>query len=791
MTASPQSSTPFIGTPLLRVEDRAFLTGSGQFTADLTAPGQLHATIVRAPHAHADILSIDTADAEAVAGVQAIYTAADLKAAGIIAMPTSADVPLPGGDTVQPIVDAPQYPLADGRVRYVGEAVAFVVADSEAAAIEAAERVDVDYAPLPAVANPEEALAAGAPVVAPAADSNRSFVWAAGNADATARAFDDAAHIVQADLAFPRSTIAFMEPRGAVAEFSDGRYTLQAGCQSGHVIKGLLAGCLQADPSQIHVIVPDTGGGFGARNVMYPEFIVALFAARTLNRPVRWIATRSEAFLTDTQARSQNLTARMALDADGRITAIDLSTIHWHGAYWMNRGAHILVGWMAPMVCGPYRIPTHRFTLTGVFTNTAPIAAYRGVARAEAILALERLMDLAARQVGLDKVELRRRNLIARDAMPWTSATGVTYQDNDFFGNLNAGLAAFDWEGYEARASRSAANGRRRGRAVTTYVENAGGALMEFADISIEAGERTGDELGGRVVALVGSQDFGMGHATMYSQIMADVLGVRPDQVDVTDGDTDRIKEGYGAHGSRTARIGGGAVFNGARSIIEAGKPLAADLLEAAEADLTYDSGAYRVAGTDRKVSLFAVAAAAQDRGAPLHIEERFEVPGMSYPSGCHLCEVEVDPETGKVSLDRYLIISDPGTVINPMLASGQLHGGIAMGVGQALMENTVYEPESGQLLSGSLMDFCLPRADDLPMVDVAFRPVEGDDNPLGVKGIAEGPTAASPPTVINAVLDALASDGVTMLDMPLTPMAVWQGLNDALTRQPGARAGG
>lgn len=777
-SGSTHPATPgtaaLVGAPVPRVEDRRFLRGEGAFTADLFLPGQLYAVVVRSPHAHADIQSIDATAACAVDGVRAVFTATDLKAAGIAAMPTGAADPLPGGETVRSIVDAPQYPLADDRVRFVGEAVAFVVADTEAAAIEAAELVDVDYDPLPAVANSADALGDDAPLIGRAADSNRSFVWADGDREATAHAFDRAAHVVEADIAFPRSTIAFMEPRGALAEFSDGRYTLRAGCQSGHVIRTLLAGCLQVEATDIRVIVPDTGGGFGARNVLYPEFVVALFAAKSLGKPVRWVATRSEAFLSDTQARSQNLTARMALDADGHITAIDLSAIHWHGAYLANRGPQIIVGWMSPMICGPYRIPAHRFTLTGVFTNTAPIAAYRGVARAEAILALERLMDLAARQTGIDRVALRRRNLVPRSAMPWTSATGVTYQDNDFLGNLDAGLEAFGWADFEARVAASAGKGLRRGRAVTTYVENAGGALAEFADIGVDAD--TGQD--GRIVALVGSQDFGMGHATMYSQIIADVLGVRPDQVIVIDGDTDRIKEGFGAHGSRTARIGGGAIYHGAHALIDAGLALAAELLEAAEADIAFEQGQYRVAGTDRAISLFAVAAAGKAQGTDLRIEERFEVPGMSYPSGCHLAEVEVDPETGRVLLDRYLVVSDPGTVINPLTASGQLHGGVAMGAGQALMENTVYDAGSGQLLSGSLMDFCLPRADDLPMVDVRFRPVEGDDNPLGVKGIAEGPTAASPPTVINAVLDALAADGVQTIDMPLTPMAVWRALN-------------
>ncbi len=765
-----------------RVEDRAFLTGAGRFTADLSLPGQAHAAVVRSPHAHAVLGGIDPGGALALPGVLAVYTAADLRAAGVRALPTGAHEPLPAGEVPRPIVDAPQYPLAEGRVRFAGEAVAFVVAETEAAAVEAAELVAVDYDPLPALGTAEDALAADAAAIWDEAPDNRSVVWAAGDAAATEAAFAEAHRIVAQDIAFARSTAAFMEPRGALADYTDGRFTFYAGCQSGHVLRAIIADCLGIDRADLRVIVPDTGGGFGARNLVYPEFVAALFAARALGRPVRWIAGRSEAFLTDTQSRSQNLHARMALDADGRIAAIDVKADWWHGAYWVNRAPHIIVTWMAPMICGPYRIPVHRFEIGGVFTNTAPIAAYRGIARAEATLVLERLIDRAARETGIDRVELRRRNLIPLADMPWESPAGARYQRNDFFGSLDAGLAAIDWDGFAARRAASAARGLRRGRAVTTYIENAGGALVEYADLRVEAeGPGDGPE-DGRVRALVGSQDCGMGHATVFGQILAGLLGVAPDRIVVEDGDTDRIPQGGGSHGSRTMRIGGGAVHNGALSLIEAGKPLAADLLEAAAADIGFDAGAYRVRGTDRAVSLFAVAAEADRRGAPLRIEERFEVPGMSYPSGCHLCEVEVDPETGRVRIDRYVVVSDPGRVINPLLAAGQLHGGIAMGVGHALTENTVYEAGTGQLLSGSFMDFCLPRADDMPPVDTVFNPVEGDDNPLGVKGIGEGPTTASPPTAINAVLDALAEDGVTTLDMPLTPHAVWRALEGART---------
>jgi carbon-monoxide dehydrogenase large subunit len=760
---------PYVGQPRPRVEDPAFLRGEAKFTADIVRPGEAAAAVVRSPYAHAEIRSIRTAAALDVPGVLTVYTATDLRAVGVGDLPSnSVSSPLPPGNSDAPVAEAPQYPLAEGRVRFVGEPVAFVVAETAAAARDGAERVDVDYAPLDAVTTADDAMAPGAPQLWPDLPDNRSFIWDQGDVAATEAAFAEAAHVVELDLDFPRETIAFAEPRGVIAEFANGRFTLHIGCQSGHALKPLLASIVGVDAQAVRVIVPETGGGFGARNVAYPEYVLAMVAARALDRPVKWIAERSEAFLTDTQARSQALTARMALDGEGMVTAVDVHARWWHGGYLVNRSPLIIVQWMSPMICGPYRIPAHHFTLEGIFTNTAPIAAFRGIARAEATLCLERLMDRAARRAGIDRVELRRRNLIPRAEMPWTAPTGAVYQEQDFAGSLNAGLQAIDWAGFSGRRTESESRGLRRGRAVTTYIENAGGALTEFADIAV-AGN-------GRVTALVGSQDFGMGHATVFGQVMADVLGVDPDVFDVIDGDTDLVKEGYGAHGSRVMRIGGGAVHNGALKVIDQGREIAGDLLEAAVDDLDYADGAYRVTGTDRTVTLFAVAAEAETRGAPLRVEERFEVPGMSYPSGCHLCEVEVDPETGRIRLDRYVVVSDPGRVVNPLLAMGQLHGGIAMGVGQALLEATVYDAD-GQLLSGSMMDYCLPRADDMAGITALFNPVDGDDNPLGVKGIGEGPTTASPPTVINAVLDALSEDGVVHLDMPLTPEKVWRAI--------------
>jgi len=770
--------TTYVGKPLPRLEDARFLRGEAKFTDDLSIDRQAFALVHRSPHAHATIRSIETDTARAVPGVLAVLTAADLRAGGMGEIPSlTNEVPLPPSNTDSgAFADGSQYPLAEDRVRYVGEPIALVVAEARDAARDASELIEVDYDPLPAVTTLDDALADDAPQIWDDRPGNRSLAWDTGDAAATEAAFSKAAHTVELTVEYPREVIAFMEPRSALASFDTdtGRFTLRVGCQSGHAMKTLIARVVGVAEDDVHVIVPETGGGFGARNVVYPEFPLVMFAARLLGRPVAWTADRSEAFLADSQARSQRLTGALALDGEGNFTAIRMQAQWWHGGYLMPRSVAVIVAWMAPMVCGPYRLPTHHFALEGIFTNTAPLAAYRGIARAEITYLLERMVDAAARQTGIDRVELRRRNLIERKDMPWHSPTGAVYQPADFKHSLEIGLETFDTASFSERRKVSEANGLLRGLGITTYIENAGGALADYAEVEVCADEAQG------VVVHVGTQDFGMGHETVYAQVIADVLGVTPETVHVIDGDTDRIPTGFGAHGSRSMRIGGGVVHQASQVVVEAGRPIAGELLEAAATDIEFQNGEYVISGTDRAVGLFAVAAEAARRGEPLVAREMFEVPGASYPNGAHLCEVEVDPETGAVSLDRYAIVSDPGRVINPLLAAGQLHGGLAQGIGQAALERVAYDPESGQLLSGSFMDFAMPRADDMPDVTVAFNPVEGDDNPLGVKGIGEGPTTASPPTVVNAVLDALAPRGVTHIDMPVTPETVWRALTDA-----------
>jgi carbon-monoxide dehydrogenase large subunit len=774
--------TAYVGQPLPRLEDRRFLTGAAHYTADLDLPGQAYAVVLRSPHAHAVIEAIDVGPARRVAGVLAVYTSADLEAAGIKAIPSLTRTPpfqLLNADGSL-MADASQYPLAQDRVRYVGEPVALVVAQSQAAAQDAAERIEVDYRPLPAVIGAEAALAQDAPLLWPELSSNRSFHWQAGDRAATAARLQEAAHVVELEVDYPRQIVAFMEPRAALASYDlqSARYTLQVGAQSAHQLRTMLAKTLDVGEQAIRVIVPDVGGGFGARNILYPEFVLALFAAREIGRPVKWVALRSESFTADSQARSQRLRATLGLDADGRFLALDVAALWRHGGYLTGRSVFVIVSWMAPMVCGPYRIPLHHFTLEGVFTNTTPIAAYRGIARAELAYLLERLVDAAARQTRIDRIELRRRNLISPSEMPWRSPTGAVYPPARFERNLDIGLEAIDWAGFPDRRAASEQRGRLRGIGVAVYVENAGGVASEAAKTSEFAKVQVNGA--GDVVLHVGTQDFGMGHATVFAQVTADALGIEPSMVRMVDGDTDLIESGFGAYGSRCARLGGGAVTQSARAVLEQGRELAAELLEAATADVEFADGHYVISGTDRRIGLFEVARAAETRGQPLVAAETFQATGPTYPSGCQLCEVEVDPLTGKVEILRYVMVADPGRVLNPLIVTGQLHGGIAQGIGQALLERVAYDPASGQLLSGSFMDFALPRADDLPPFTTAFNPVAAEDNPLGVKGIGEGPTTGSPPAVVNAVLDALSARGVTALDMPLTPERVWRALATA-----------
>lgn len=768
--------TDYIGQPMPRFEDHRFLTGRGSYSDDLSEPGQAYAVMVRSPHAHAVVEGIDLEDALSAPGVLAAYTAADLNAAGIEAIPSFTRTPpfqvLNADGSEMPV--ASQYPLATDRVRYVGEPVAMVVAETPELARDAAEQVRIDYLALDAVVDIDTARADEAAQLWPDAPGNQSSHWETGDGDAVEQALSAATHTVNLTVEYPRVIIAFMEPRACIASHDpeSGRFLLRAGCQSAHRLRDVLAMIMGVDSDLIRVVVPDVGGGFGARSNVYPEFVCVLHAARDLGRPVAWTSDRSEAFLADTQARSQRVHATLGLDSDGTLTGLRVSSDWWHGAYVSPRSIFVLANWMGPLIGGNYRVPACHFACRGVFTNTAPIAAYRGVSRTEAIYVMERMMDAAARQTGIDRIELRRRNMIALDEMPMTTSTGLAFGKADFHGNLDRALEAIDHAGFSDRQARSEAGGMLRGIGVTPFVLGAGGVPDEFAEVHLHGT--------GAISVLVGTQDFGMGHETAFSQVVADTFGVEPQTVTLIQGDTDLIAAGAGGQGSRCMRIGGGAILLASDAVLKRALDLAGDLLEAAPSDIGFEAPDFVVTGTDRRIGWSEVAAHAETEGTSLTASETFVTTAPSFPNGCHACEVEIDPETGRLAIDRFVSVIDPGEVVNPLIVHGQVHGAVAQAIGEAVVEKVVYDRDSGQLSSGSLMDYALPRADDVPEFTTVFNPLPGDDNPLGVKGVGEAGTVGSQATIVNAALDALSRRGVQTIDMPLTPETIWRALNEA-----------
>ncbi len=773
-----KAETTHIGRSLPRFEDEMFITGKGRYTDDIVRRGQVHAVMVRSPHAHAEIVSFDTTAAEQSAGVLAVYTSADLEAAGICAVSSFTRTPpyqMFNADGSE-MPEASQYPLAKDRVRYVGEPVAMVVASTVAAAREAAELVEIEYRELPAVATIESARSATSPAIWKGLSKNRSCFWETGDADATNALFRTAVHVVRTTVAYPRCIVAFMEPRAAVAEFdeTDGRYVIEAGCQSAHAMRTNLALALNVSAERIRVIVPDTGGGFGARNIVYPEFVCAMFAARALGRPVKWTAERAESFVSDAQARSQRVTAELALDANGAFLAVRYRVNWSHGGYLAPRSVFVLLSAMPPMVCGPYRIMAQHFALEGFFTTTTPIAAYRGVGRTEAGYVLERLIDAAARQTGIDATALRRRNLISPDDMPFASAAGLTYERALFEHNFDAALEAVNASGFERRRAEAAKNGQWRGLSVSPYIITSGGVPDEFSNVEMERD--------GSVVIHAGTQDFGMGHKTAFAQVAADLLGVDPAKVHLVFGDTDRVAHGQGGHGSRCMRIGGSSIVKACDAVVEQAGELAAEALEVAHRDLAFDAGNFTVQGTDRTITIADVARMASDSGRALSASETFVIDGPGFPNGAHAVEVEVDPETGVVCLINVVSAIDPGRIINPLIVKGQMHGAIAQGIGEAMLERVVHDGETAQLLSGSFLDYALPRADDVPSITTCLEPQTSAANPIGVKGAGEMGSMVIQAVVVNAVLDAIAHVGVTELDMPVTPQRVWQAIRSAAT---------
>jgi carbon-monoxide dehydrogenase large subunit len=769
-----------VGQPVRRKEDRRFIAGAGRYLDDIAIPGQAYAYILRSPHGHAALKAIDASAAKAAPGVIAVLTGADAEADGVAAVPCLA--PVAGKPGAPPQNFPRRTVLATDRVRYVGDAVAVVIAETPAAAKDAAERIVVDYDILPAVTDLAAAAKPGAVQLWPEAPGNVNFTWEDGDAAKTAAAFAKAARIVEIDVVNNRVVPNSMEPRGAIGVFdaSDGAYTLYVSSQGAHLLKEILCSAIlpKVDPAKVRVVTPDVGGGFGMKIFLYPEYVVLLWASRRTGRPVRWIAERSEGFLADTHGRDNLTHAELALDDEGRFLAIRVSTLANMGAYLSNFGPFIPTEAGKGMQVGVYAFPAAHVLVKGIFTNTAPVDAYRGAGRPEAAYMLERLVDKAGRLTGLGAAEIRRRNFIPAAAMPYKTALGHIYDSGDFRRNMEDAMAAADWAGFAARKAAAARQGKLRGLGMSYYIEVCGGAPGVPASVRFEPDDT--------VSLIVGTQSNGQGHETAYSQILAERLGVPFEKITVRQGDTALAKAGSFTGGSRSVPVGGAAAQMAADAAIEKGKAVAADLLETDAADIEFRDGRYVVAGTDRAVDIFAVARAAREgRGLPpagpreLAGEAEYLPEVATFPNGCHICEIEIERDTGLMAPVRYTVVDDFGQVINPLLLSGQVHGGVVQGIGQALFERTVYD-EAGQLLTGSFMDYAMPRAGDVPPIDFRWNIVPCRTNRLGIKGCGEAGAIGAPPAVMNAILDALADFGITEIEMPATPERVWQALSRA-----------
>ncbi len=765
-----------IGQPVTRKEDPRFLTGRGRYVADIDLVRQAQAVFVLSPHAHARIRSIDKAAAEAMPGVYAVLTGADWVEEGLGTLDPEAmpeDMGGPKGHRTK------RLPLAQDRVRYVGERIAVVIAASEALARDAAEGIAVDYQILPAAVTVEDALRAEAPLVHDGAPGNISFTMRLGNPEAVEPAFARAHHITRLSLANNRLTAVTMEPRGCIAEYDEGtgRYTLYSSTQNVHGVRQTLAHhILHVPESRIRVVARDVGGGFGMKGNVYPEEAILVWAARRVGRPVKWIPTRSEALLGDYAGRDQKVAAELALDADGRFLALRWTGSHNTGAYIEGAGA-IPIIFSLKLASTVYDIAAVSVTSSLVFTNTAPTVPYRGAGRPEAVYIMERLVDQAAREMRLDPADLRRRNLIRPDAYPFATRTGWVYDSGNYAAALAKCQILADWDGYAARYAESQAAGKLRGRGVTYYVDNTG-VFNERMEVRFDPS--------GELTILAGTLSHGQGHETTYAQMVADWLGVPEDKIHLKQADTDEVAIGRGTYASRSMMIGGSALRAAADEVIERGKRFAAHFMEADAADIAFADGAFTIAGTDRSMPIGQVAQMSfipvglpSALGVGLQGAGAFNSDLPSFPNGCHICEVEIDPETGAVELDRYTVVDDCGTVINPLLARGQIRGGVAQGAGQALLEDVVYDPANGQLLTGSLLDYGIPRADMLSAISIDFSPVASPTNPLGAKGVGEGGTVASTPTVMNGILDALAPLGVGDVAMPATPQRIWRSIRD------------
>jgi carbon-monoxide dehydrogenase large subunit len=772
-----------IGQSVKRFEDARLLRGQGRFQDDVNLPGQVHAVVVRSPHAHARIVSIDAAAARQAPGVVAVYTGADVAKDGLGTMRMTLRRKRPDGS---PMFARPHRGLTADRVRFVGDPVAMVIAETIAQARDAAELVRIEYDPLPSVTATHEATAPGRPAVWDECPDNVSNVFEAGDAAATDAAFARAARVVRRRYVISRVYAQFMEPRGALGVWDPGeeRYTLYADVQYPHRVRTALAtNIFQVPEHQIRVVSGDVGGGFGTKGWQYPEHRLVLWAARKLRRPVKWTCPRHEALLADEHARDNVTEAELALDAQGRLLALRARTLANVGAY-VSSDRNLLATFAnVGTLVGVYGFQAAHVQVTSVMTNTSGTAPYRGAGRPEATYVVERLIDDAARELGIDRVELRRKNLIPPSAMPYRTPLGLTYDCGEFGKSMDAAVTLADVAGFPARRAAARARGKLRGLGIVNAIEKAASPGAEFAEIRFHPS--------GAATVLMGSKNQGQGHETTFKQILHERLGLDLKDVRYIDGDTERVAFGIGTNGSRSTVIGGTALWMAADKVITKSRKIAARLLEAAEGDLAFADGAFTVVGTDKTVALKDVARASFEHAKlPPGVEPglfetgTFAPKSDTYPNGTHVCEVEIDEATGEVALVAYNVVDDVGTVINPLTLKGQIHGGLAQGIGQALMEQVVYDRESGQLMTTTFMDYAIPRADTLCDVHIESNPVPTRLNPLGAKGAGEAGTVGALPAVVCAVLDALAPVGVRDLDMPATSERVWRAIQDARARR-------
>ena len=757
-----------IGDAPKRREDLRFLTGGGGYLDDLSFAGMAYAVVLRSPHAHALILRIQAEEARKAPGVLAVLTAEEVRVDGLNPLRPSAEVNVQTGEK---FAFAPHPLLAEGKVRYVGEPVALIIAETRMRALDAADRVVVDYAPLPAMTSATAARAAGSPEISPEVPGNVCLDWHTGDAAAVDAAFAAAAHIVELRLDNHRIVTNPIEPRGVIGlwDTAQSRYTAYVSSQSIHATRDNAARALGVAPAAVRFIAPDVGGGFGAKNFIYPEHVFILWAARRVGRPVKWIATRSEIFLADHQARDHVAEAALAIDKGGRFLALRVRSVANVGAYMVSAGG-VQTFQYVHLPGTVYRIPAIDLQVAAVLTNTAPIGVTRGPGFAEAVNIIERLIDRAARQCGFDRAELRRLNMVPPAAMPVTNAVGNTIDSGAFAETLEHALARADLDGFASRRRESEARGLLRGLGFAYHIKGTGGSPTENIDIRFETD--------GTVSLITGTQTIGQGHETTFPQILADRLGIANELIRLVQGDTDRIPLGGGHGSSRATYMGGTAIWRASEEIVKKGTHIAGEALEAAEADLRFADGCFEVAGTDRSLALPDVAALARDKGTPLDTYHAWTRQWMTFPNGAHVAEVEIDRETGQVTLARYTAVDDYGVLVNPMIAAGQAHGAIAQGIGQALLEHAAYDPASGQLVAGSLMDYALPRADNLPSYDLGFNSTPCTTNPLGVKGCGEAGAVGAFPAITNAILDALAPLGVGDFTGPASPEHIWRALS-------------